>query len=86
MLTALTERAVLFTGTPAVTAQLRAAADSTASACARWRDVRAAWQDITTDTRGLTAPTIPDTRDLIIRLGRLSAASEDVRAGPGFRH
>ncbi len=72
MLGLLTERAVLFTGAPAVTAQLRTAADSAAGACARWRVVRAAWQEITTDTRGLTTPVIPDTRDLIIRLGRLA--------------
>ncbi|MGO9080680.1 MAG: hypothetical protein ACLQDY_16810 [Streptosporangiaceae bacterium] len=72
LLGSLTERAELFTSAPAVTAQLRAAADSAASACARWRAVRAAWQEITTDTRGLTAPAIPDTRDLIIRLGRLA--------------
>jgi hypothetical protein len=72
MLTSLAERTVLFTGTPAVAPQLRAAANSAASACARWREVRAAWQDITTETRGLTAPTIPDTRDLIVRLGRLA--------------
>ena len=71
MLTSLAERAALFTGTP-VTARLHGAADSAASACARWREVRAAWQDITTETRGLTAPTIPDTRDLIVRLGRLA--------------
>ncbi len=72
LLGSLAERAALFTGAPAVTAQLHAAADSAASSCARWRAVRAAWQDITTDTRGLTAPAIPDTRDLIIRLGRLA--------------
>ena len=72
MLTALAHRASLFDDTPAVTAQLRAAADSTASACTRWREVRAAWQDITTETTGLTAAVIPDTRDLIVRLGRLA--------------
>ena len=72
MLASLTHRASLFDDTPAVTAQLRAAADSTASACTRWRAVRAAWQDITTDTGGLTAAVIPDTRDLIVRLGRLA--------------
>ena len=72
MLTSLTHRAALFDDTPAVTAQLRAAADSTASACTRWREVRAAWQDITTETGGLTAAVIPDTRDLIVRLGRLA--------------
>jgi hypothetical protein len=72
MLGSLAERAELFSGAPAVTAQLHAAADSAASACARWRAVRAAWQEITTDTRGLTAPAIPDIRDLIVRLGRLA--------------
>ena len=72
MLTSLTHRAALFDDTPAVTAQLRAAADSTATACTRWREVRAAWQDITTETSGLTAAVIPDTRDLIVRLGRLA--------------
>ena len=72
MLTSLTRRAALFDDTPAVTAQLHAAADSTASACTRWRAVRAAWQDITTETGGLTAAVIPDTRDLIVRLGRLA--------------
>ena len=72
MLTRIAQRAALFTATPAVTAQLRAAADSAASACARWREAAAAWQEITTETRGLTAPAIPDTRDLIVRLGRLA--------------
>jgi hypothetical protein len=72
MLTSLTHRASQFDDTPAVTAQLHAAADSTATACTRWREVRAAWQDITTETGGLTAAVIPDTRDLIVRLGRLA--------------
>ena len=72
MLTSLTRRAVLFDDTPAVPAQLRAAADSMATACTRWREVRAAWQDITTETLGLNAAVIPDTRDLIVRLGRLA--------------
>jgi hypothetical protein len=58
-----------------------AAADSTASACARWREVAAAWKEITTETRGLTAPTVPDTRDLIVRLGRLFAVAQDVHDG-----
>jgi hypothetical protein len=72
MLTSLAHRASLFDDTLVVTTQLRAAADSTATACTRWRAVRAAWQDITTETTGLTAAVIPDTRDLVVRLGRLA--------------
>jgi len=65
----------LFAGRPEVALQLRAAAQTAAGACARWRDVASAWNDITTETRGLTGPGIPDTGDLIVRLGRLAFAS-----------
>jgi hypothetical protein len=37
--------------------------------------VASAWNDISTETRGLTGPGIPDTGDLIVRLGRLAFAS-----------
>ena len=72
MLTALADRAVAFTGAPGVTAHLRTAASSAANACGRWREVTAAWNQITTETKGLTAVGIADTSDLVVRLGRLA--------------
>ena len=40
--------------------------------CGRWREVTSAWDMITTETRGLTAPGLPDLGDLVVRLGRLA--------------
>jgi hypothetical protein len=72
LLQSLAGRPGLFTGMPEVALQLRAADESAARACARWRDAASAWNDITTETRGLTAPGIPDLGDLITGLGRLA--------------
>jgi hypothetical protein len=52
--------------------QLRAAGESAARACARWRDAATAWDVIITETRGLTGPGVSDLGDLIVRLGRLA--------------
>jgi hypothetical protein len=72
MLNSLAERSGLFTGAPELSSQLRSTTDSASRACARWRDVAAAWKRITTATRGLTAPGVADATDLIVRLGRLA--------------
>jgi len=72
LLESLAGRPGLFTGMPRVALQLRAAGETAAGACARWREVAPAWNDITTETRGLTAPGIPDPGDLITGLGRLA--------------
>jgi hypothetical protein len=72
LLGSLAARPGLFAGTPEVALQLRAAEETAARACIRWRDVASAWNVITTETRGLTAPGLPDLGDLIVRLGRLA--------------
>jgi len=54
--------------------QLLGAAEAAACACDRWRDVGAAWNEMTTDTRGLFSPVIADAGDLVVRLGRLAFA------------
>ncbi len=75
MLSALAQRSGLFADGAALGGQLRSAAESVAEASARWREVAAAWNLITTETRGLTAPSVADTSDLVVRLGRLAFAS-----------
>jgi hypothetical protein len=70
----------LGSGLPDVGPQLRAAADSAASAWESWRQVAAGWTGLTTETKGLTAPAIADTGDLILRLGRI--AFGDLGWGP----
>jgi hypothetical protein len=72
LLESLASRPGLFTGMPQVALQLRAAGESAGRACAAWRDAVAAWDVITTETQGLTAPDLPDLGDLIVRLGRLA--------------
>lgn len=54
--------------------QLVRAVEAAARACDRWREVEAAWNEKTTDTRGLTSPTVTDTSDLVVRLERLAFA------------
>ena len=56
----------------AMAAQLLGAAEAASGACACWREVTAAWTDMTTGIGGLTAPGIADTSDLVVRLGRLA--------------
>jgi hypothetical protein len=83
-LTAAAERASHTTGQPAVSAQLRAAAAAAEQACTRWREVAAAWKQMTTETTGLDAPGVADTGDLVVRLGRL--ASGDPQWTPSRSH
>lgn len=56
---------------------LRGAAEAASRACASWRNVTASWRQMTTETTGLTSPGIPDTGDLIVRLGRLAFDDTD---------
>jgi len=70
----------LGSGLPEVGPQARAAADSAALAWGSWRRVTAGWTGVTTETRGLTAPAIADTGDLVLRLGRI--VSGDPGWGP----
>jgi hypothetical protein len=59
-------------GTPEAVSQLDSAAEAAAHASARWREVATGWNQMITETKGLTAPGIADTGDLILRLGRLA--------------
>ena len=72
MLRSLAESPGLAAGAPGAAAQLSGAAEAAAEASARWREVAAGWNLMTTETKGLTAPGIADTGDLILRLGRLA--------------
>jgi hypothetical protein len=74
-LNTLGERSGLFADGAALGGQLRSSAESAARACACWRQVATAWNEITTETRGLTAPSVADTSDLVVRLGRLAFAN-----------
>jgi len=56
---------------------LQDAAEVTAQACARWQEVVVAWGDLCTETRGLNAPGITDTSDLVLRVGRLAFTDPD---------
>src|SRR5258708_21345855 len=55
--------------------QLDAAAETAASACARWREVAAGGRRLTTETRGRAAPGLADASDLVIQLGRIAFTS-----------
>ena len=52
--------------------QLRSAAEAAGQACVRWRAAASAWRQVMTETKGLTAPAVPDAGDLVVRLGRLA--------------
>jgi hypothetical protein len=56
----------------AVAAQLGAAAEAAARACACWREAVTAWDEMTTETQGLTAPGVIDTGELVVQVGRLA--------------
>ena len=62
---------------PGAGMQLGDAAESVGQACARWRDVAAAWDEMTTETAGLTGPGIADVSDLVVRIGRLAFADPE---------
>lgn len=72
LLTTLAQHPALPGGTPALQSRLRDAAQAAADACTSWRQVAAAWNQMTTETRDLTAPAVTETSDLLIRLGRLT--------------
>jgi hypothetical protein len=55
--------------------QLGAAAVMIGDAHQHWLVAAAAWDDVTTDTQGRESPVIPDTADLLIRMGRLAFAN-----------
>jgi hypothetical protein len=61
-------------GVAAATPDLVRAAEAAAGACDRWREVTAAWNGMTTDTRGLFSPVVADAGDLVVRMGRLAFA------------
>ncbi|MGH3217467.1 MAG: hypothetical protein ACRDPY_01840 [Streptosporangiaceae bacterium] len=56
---------------PGAGIQLGAAVEAMERATARWRGVVAAWDQMTTETTGLTGPGIADMGDLVVRAGRL---------------
>jgi hypothetical protein len=70
----LSGRSVKVLRQPEARAQLRMAAKAAARATTRWRQVAAAWNEITTETTGLGSPHVEDVGDLVIRLGRLAFA------------
>lgn len=72
VLTTLAQHPALPGGAPGLQSHLRDAAEAAAGACTRWRQVAAAWNQMTTETRDLTAPAVTETSDLLIRLGRLA--------------
>jgi hypothetical protein len=53
-------------------ARLPAAADAVAQAWRAWRQVSAAWMDLTTETQGHRSAVETDMGDLVLRLGRLA--------------
>ena len=57
---------------PEIGQLLRAAAEESAAASLRWRDVASTWGDLCTETRGRTAPGMADLSDLVLRVGRLA--------------
>lgn len=48
------------------------AARAAAAACTSWQHTAAAWKYMVTETKGMTAPGLADTGDLVLRLGRLA--------------
>ncbi len=75
MLTALARRARPGGDLPvAARLPLALAHQAAAQACASWQHVTASWKYLTSETRGLAAPGVADTGDLVIRLGRLAFA------------
>ena len=56
---------------PEIGQLLRAAAEGSAAASLRWRDLASTWGDLCTETRGRTAPGMADLSDLVLRVGRL---------------
>jgi hypothetical protein len=71
MLQAQADRQGAADGAPGVRGQLHSAAEAAGRACTRWRAAASAWRQVMTETKGLTAPAVPDAGDLLVRLGRL---------------
>ena len=57
--------------------QFGSAAKAMGRASARWREVVAAWNQMTTESTGLTAVGIADMSDLVVRVGRLAFADPE---------
>jgi hypothetical protein len=55
--------------------QVGAAAVTVGNMHQHWLAAAAAWDDVTTDTQGRESPVIPDTADLLVRMGRLAFAN-----------
>jgi hypothetical protein len=77
MLGALAEHPEFEAGLPGGRARARAAADRLGRACGSWRAAATVWNDVVTETQGLTAPGIGDTGDLVVRVGRLVSGDPD---------
>ncbi len=60
---------------PLSASRTRAAVDAVNAARHSWRQAAAAWDTVTTETRGLTAPVINDMGDLVLRIGRITFAN-----------
>jgi hypothetical protein len=84
LLRALAERIPILPAETRTSRLLSVAAEAAASTCERWRHVTAAWGQMTTETKGLTAPDVADSTDIVIRLGRLTFT--DPQWTPGQEH
>ena len=77
MLRSLAGRAGQWQWPPDTGPQLHATAEASGEACTQWQEVVIAWGDLCTESRGLTAPGITDTSDLVLRVGRLAFTDPD---------
>src|ERR1035441_3426828 len=77
MLRSLAGRAGQWQWPPGTGPQLHATVEASAEACTQWQEVVIAWGDLCTESRGLTAPGITDTSDLVLRVGRLAFTDPD---------
>jgi hypothetical protein len=77
MLRSLAGRAGKWQWPPDTGPQLHATMEASGEACTQWQKVVIAWGDLGTESRGLTAPGITDTSDLVLRVGRLAFTDPD---------
>lgn len=85
LLRSLAERAQVLPADPFAKRLLAAAAEAAASTRERWGHVTSAWARLTTDAKGLTAPDLTDSSDLLIRLGRLAFDNQHWTPTRGLR-
>lgn len=74
MLRSMAGQAGHWPGPPGVSVLLDSAAELMGEAVTRWRQGTVVWKDMSTESRGLTAPFVADIGDLVVRVGRLAFA------------